>query len=83
MCLMHQYVQCVEVFKDNGLTWFFDVGLFPKYIHLEFGVFFKTIILFVLSFDRFYFIFWQLIHFILTYPKKPIFLYIFLGGTCP
>ena len=75
MCLVHQYVQCVEVFQDNGLRRFYDVRLIPKYTHLEYGVFFKTIILFVFLFDDFYFIFLAISPFpFLSIQKTHIFL---------
>ena len=73
MYLMHQYLQCIDVFQDyNGLQWFYDVGLFPKYTHLEYGVFFKTIILFVFSYGGFNFCFWQPVHFHFNLSKKPV-----------
>ena len=47
--------------------------LFSKHLHLECDVFLKTIVLFVFSFDGFYFCFWQLVHSHFKPSKKLIF----------
>ena len=77
MYLVHQYVRCVEVFQDNGLRQFCDVGLFPKHTHLEYGVFLKkTLFSLYFHFMDFIFDFVNPSIFILTYLKNKY----FLGG---
>ena len=53
--------------------------LFPKHIYQECDVPFKNIVLFVFSFDGFYFGFGNPSIFILTRPKDRY----FFQGTCP
>ena len=48
---------CVEVPQDNDLQWFYDVGLFLNIYIQKYGVFLKTIVLFIFSFNGFYFYF--------------------------
>ena len=84
MCLMHQYVQCVEVFKDNDLTWFFDVGIFPKHTHLKYGVFlnFQKKLFFNYFFKNpFFYLYFRLIDFIFIFGKPSIFILIPKGST--
>ena len=63
MCLVHQYVQCVEILQDNDLQCLHDVELISKHTHLECDVFIKNVILFVFSCIKFYFGIWQHTHF--------------------
>ena len=43
MCLVHQYVHYVEVLQENGLQYFYDVGLVSKHAHFEYDMFVKTL----------------------------------------
>ena len=73
MCLVHLYVQCVEILQNYGLQCFYDVGLVSKQTHLKYGVLVKkNIFLFVVLFNKFNFGFWQPIHFHFNPSKKPV-----------
>ena len=43
------YVSCgnvCRVLEDNGLQWFYDVGIVFKHTHLKYGVFLRNIVFF-------------------------------------
>ena len=52
---------------------FYDVGLVSKHTHLEYCVFVKNTVLFVFSFNKFYFGFEQPVHFHFNPSNKPKF----------
>ena len=47
--------------------------LVSKHTHLEYGMFVKIIVLFVFLFNKFYFGFWQPVHFHLNLYKNLVF----------
>ena len=43
------YVSCgivCKILEDNGLQWFYDVGVVFKHTHLKYGVFLRNIVFF-------------------------------------
>ena len=52
MCLMCKCMQSFEVFEDNGLQWFYDVGVVFKHTHLKYGLFLRNNVFFLFSFNK-------------------------------